>query len=226
MSNILDGARDLNYIEVASGTFDGLSTTEYVLQQIVAHGFTPLVAGGYVRDTYFNQQPKDIDIIVVGHNPEDGNSLNRFATLWAKLTNLRGFHDKTGEEVDYNVEVEEDRLSAVWGLRDTSRDLPIDIIFYNCGTLNEALAQFDYNINTAYFNFSTPQWGDSLTNWQPKVGGLVKFYNDQPPIKLVQMRVDLNDTRKLKMLRKARSMGYDVGDQIDRLEQLNGDSFF
>lgn len=205
------------------------STAEQALRLIHKYGFTPCVAGGYVRDTYYGVKPRDMDIIIVGHI--EGVTDEAFDSLYRALSNLTSFHDKTAEEVEYNDDVEVGRLSRVLCFYDSIRDMSVDLIFYNAKYIYDCLGQFDYNINTAHYPSTMPfpsPYHDARP-YEPVIGGTVHwmFGARLSPDAVVQMKDDLPDTRKLHILTKAKGFGFDVDEQLDALKRATDelDSF-
>lgn len=195
------------------------STAEHALRLIYEAGFTPCVAGGYVRDTYYGVKPKDMDIIIVGHT--EGVTDEAFDSLYRALSDLTGFHDKTVEEVEYNDDVEGGRLSRVLCFYDSRREMNVDLLFYNAISILGCLDQFDYNINTAHYRSTMPfpPYHDARP-YEPVIGGAVHwmFGAHLSPAVVVQMKDDLSATRKLHILTKAKGFGFDVDEQLEALK--------
>lgn len=94
-----------------------------------ALGFNVVIAGGFCRDVYFSEPPKDMDIIVAGAEME---------SIDAALTSLgvvhQGFHM-------YN-EASGDRI--IGGFKCEGN---VDIVLYNVATALTAVEYFDFNLN-------------------------------------------------------------------------------
>lgn len=218
MSNILDAARDLQDKKPR--------TTEAALKALAEAGYACCVAGGYVRDMAFNQQPKDIDIIVMdfeGH----GTEAIRFVMM-----GFFGFKDKTCTNEHYAAEGEHGRINAVYSFYDELRDMQVEVILYNSETLAGALSDFDFNINACWFTDS--YMSPSCVEHPPTLTGLVWFdrargHNDaNKPTVVIKWREDLLPARERKMIKKFLSMdSFNNHDYLTkRLAELDsGDSF-
>lgn len=106
-----------------------------LLALLRAEGIDCLIAGGFARDTFFEADPKDIDIICAGVPHEV------IATLFEETGTLTRSYPK------YNGP-ESDRLAGVWKILDTN----IDVILYEVPTTLEAIGKFDYNLNQFVWN--------------------------------------------------------------------------
>lgn len=197
MSNILDAARDLQDSKPR--------TTEAALKAIAEAGYACCVAGGYVRDIAFNQQPKDIDIIVMdfgGYGTEAIRSI---------MMGFFGFQDKTCTDEHYAAEGEKGRINAVYSFCDDPRDMQVDVILYNAENLDEALSLFDFNINACWFSDS--YMSPSCVEHQPTLTSTVWFDHltrkSLPcrPSTVVKLRKDLCPLREVKMLKKFLAVG-------------------
>lgn len=109
-----------------------------LLALLRAEGIDCLIAGGFARDTFFEADPKDIDIICAGVPHEV------IATLFEETGTLTRSYPK------YNGP-ESDRLAGVWKILDTN----IDVILYEVPTVLEAIGKFDYNLNQFVWNEET-----------------------------------------------------------------------
>ena len=109
-----------------------------LLALLRAEGIDCLIAGGFARDTFFEADPKDIDIICAGVPHEV------IATLFEETGTLTRSYPK------YNGP-ESDRLAGVWKILDTN----IDVILYEVPTALEAVGKFDYNLNQFVYNENT-----------------------------------------------------------------------
>ena len=197
MSNILDAARDLQDSKPR--------TTEAALKAIAEAGYACCVAGGYVRDMAFDQQPKDIDIIVMDF---EGSGVVAIHNL---LSDFFGFTDKTCTDEHYAAEGEQGRINAVYSFCDEPRDMQVDVILYNAETIEDALSLFDFNINACWFEGS--YMSPSCVEQQPTLTSPVWFTphicksTNHRPHTVIKMRKDLCQSREAKMLKKFLAIG-------------------
>lgn len=210
MSNILDAARDLQDSRPR--------TVTDALKLIAKAGYACCVAGGYVRDMAYGQQPKDIDIIVMDYEEQGVDSIMHL------LMQFPAFADKTAEDVEYQQEAKSSRIHAVFSFFDEERGLPVDVILYNAETLADALSKFDFNINACWFSES--YMSPSCLGHAPALTGLVwwdRAYGLNSPTKpgaVIKWRDDLCLVREERMLKKFKSLGYEVQQRLDELDKL------
>ncbi len=102
------------------------------------------IAGGYARDTYFNREPRDIDIMVVHDKYEDWSLLQLFS--------IETFLKSLGHEVETHqqyVEGEEGHINTALAVCFKIPELCIDILLYSkhyCKVM-QAIQAFECNLN-------------------------------------------------------------------------------
>ncbi|WCD55425.1 hypothetical protein LABOLPEG_00023 [Pseudomonas phage phi 21A] len=110
-------------------------TREQVIQaldlkvRLEALGFSVIIAGGFARDVYFMEPPKDLDIVVAGASMEDV----RYALDTLDVIHVP-FHVYNGASSD--------RLLG--GCKCVGN---VDVVVYDVRTAAEAPLHFDFNIN-------------------------------------------------------------------------------
>lgn len=108
-----------------------------VAQALSDHGFSVIVAGGFCRDVYFGEVPKDIDIVVaagsIHDDPAEAHAILG-EVLKQQQVDFLGFRMYT--------EGKSDRL--VGGFKCTGN---LDVVLYDVRWAGEAVEAFDFNLN-------------------------------------------------------------------------------
>lgn len=191
MSNILDGARELNEKHHASKT---KPTVEDVLKLIKQHTFGCVVAGGFCRDTFFGVTPKDIDICVYDFYPDDYAEGVLLQSLKHELDKLGvGFTNVSSQfdECDEEYLVNDARVHEVWKLA----GLNVDIILYNgCKTWRDVVMKFDFNLNQFYLPSTVPDF-DSERPYNPSLEEAPVYVGVGELSELIQIKDELTPER-------------------------------
>lgn len=144
-------------------------------------GFSVVIAGGFARDVYFQEPPKDLDIIVAVSGRESMESVEKALEL-ANVVNQM-FHM-------YNAR-SDDRL--IGGFKCAGN---IDVILYNIGNAQQAPEHFDFNLNQFQLK------GDTFED------AYVFYVGDTPWHELVAVRQDFSQDRHNKMREKWLNLSY------------------
>lgn len=216
MSNILDGARDLNE-KYSMGK--PKPTVEDVLKLIKQHTFGCVVAGGFCRDTFFGVEPKDIDICVYDFYPDDyaegvllQSLQHELDKLGVGFTNVSSQFDESCMDEEYIVN--DARVYEVWKLA----GLNVDIILYNgCKTWRDVVMKFDFNLNQFYLPSTVPDF-DGERPYNPSLAESPVYVGVGELSELVQIKDELTPERVAKMLNKHKAFfpdQYPEDDSID-----------
>lgn len=142
-------------------------------EHLIDHGIGAIIAGGCARDLFFSVEPKDIDIICAGTDPETvSRALDAGGYTYHKFPK-------------YHTGSDSDRLQGVWKIEGCE----IDVILYEVECVSEAIQKFDYNLNQ--FLISGIQRGIE--------GATIRFMGDKHWTNLVQLREDARGSRQEKM---------------------------
>jgi hypothetical protein len=142
-------------------------------EHLIGHGIGAIIAGGCARDLFFGVEPKDIDIICAGTDPETvSRALDEGGYSYKKFPK-------------YHTGSDSDRLQGVWKVEGCE----IDVILYEVECVTEAIQKFDYNLNQ--FAISGIQRGIE--------GATIRFMGDKCWTNLVQLREDARGSRQEKM---------------------------
>lgn len=147
-----------------------------LVEHLIDQGVGAIIAGGCARDLFFGVEPKDIDIICAGVDPE----------TVSKALDAGGFNYLQFPK--YHTGSDSDRLQGVWKLEGSN----IDVILYETESVSEAIEKFDYNLNQ--FCIAGIQRGIE--------GAYVRFVGVEHWSKLVLLREDARGTRAAKMEQK------------------------
>ena len=156
------------------------------------YGLTYAIAGGYARDTFYNQAPRDLDIAVTGLKTE-GQVQDAIGALhnWAKDHDilLEIFTNGKYEEYDF------DGLAAVIKCIGG-----IDIVIWNQGwDLAKVMTKgFDYNINQFYI---------PVPGLRPVFVGDIYTAGILLPLDSEQ---EVTPLREVRMKEKARDIGWEI----------------
>lgn len=118
-------------------TRDEVLRALYIAEELSAHGFSVHVAGGFCRDVYFGEAPKDIDIVVSQKSIHD-DPAEAYEMLGEILTRLGVTHlgfRKYGEGSS-------DRLIGAYKCTGN-----LDVVLYETRWAHEAVDSFDFNLN-------------------------------------------------------------------------------
>lgn len=200
MSNILDGARELNEKHHAAKP---KPTVEDVLKLIKQHTFGCVVAGGYCRDTFFGVTPKDIDICVYDFYPDDyaegvllQSLQHELDKLGVGFTNVSSQFDEDCADEEYIVN--DARVYEVWKLA----GLNVDIILYNgCKTWRDVVSKFDFNLNQFYLPSTVPHF-DSESEYNPSLEESPVYVGVGELRELIQIKDELTPERVAKIQAK------------------------
>lgn len=219
MSNILEGARDLNE-KYSMGK--PKPTVEDVLKLIKQHTFGCVVAGGFCRDTFFGVTPKDIDICVYDFYPDDYAEGVLLQSLQHKLDKLGvGFTNVSSQfdECDEEYLVNDARVHEVWKLA----GLNVDIILYNgCKTWRDVVMKFDFNLNQFYLPSTVPDF-DSERPYNPSLEEAPVYVGLYPLDELWQTKEGLTHERIVKMQDKFTHFYPALPNQV--MSEFNDDDF-
>lgn len=206
MSNILDGARELNEKHHASKPNP---TVEDVLKLIKQHTFGCVVAGGYCRDTFFGVTPKDIDICVYDFYPDDyaegvllQSLQHELDKLGVGFTNISSQFDEGCADEEYIVN--DARVYEVWKLA----ELNVDIILYNgCNNFMDVVSKFDFNLNQFYLPSTVPNFFSDYTEFEynPSLEEAPVYVGVGELSELIQIKDELTPERVVKMKTKHRA---------------------
>lgn len=142
-------------------------------EHLIDNGIGAIIAGGCARDLFFSVEPKDIDIICAGTDPETvSKALDAGGYIYHKFPK-------------YHTGSDSDRLQGVWKIEGSE----IDVILYEVDCVSEAIQKFDYNLNQ--FAISGIQRGIE--------GATIRFMGAQHWTNLVQLREDARGSRQEKM---------------------------
>ena len=144
-----------------------------LVEHLIGYGIGAIIAGGCARDLFFGVEPKDIDIICAGTDPE----------TVSKALDEGGFSYEKFPK--YHTGSDSDRLQGVWKIEGCE----IDVILYETDCVSEAIQKFDYNLNQ--FSISGIQRGIE--------GATIRFMGDKHWSNLVQLREDARGSRAEKM---------------------------
>ena len=142
-------------------------------EHLMGLGIGAIIAGGCARDLFFGVEPKDIDIICAGSDPETvSRALDEGGYSYEKFPK-------------YHTGSDSDRLQGVWKIEGSN----IDVILYETECVYEAIGKFDYNLNQ--FAIVGIQRGiDEAT---------IRYFGDVYWSKLVRLREDARGSRAEKM---------------------------
>ncbi len=142
-------------------------------EHLIDRGIGAIIAGGCARDLFFSVEPKDIDIICAGTDPETvSRALDEGGYTYHKFPK-------------YHTGSDSDRLQGVWKIEGCE----IDVILYEVECVTEAIQKFDYNLNQ--FAISGIQRGIE--------GATIRFMGAHAWTNLVQLREDARGSRAEKM---------------------------
>ncbi|CBZ41996.1 nucleotidyltransferase [Pseudomonas phage phi15] len=116
-----------------SATRDDVIRAINLRDQLEALGFSVVIAGGFCRDVYFGEPPKDIDIVVAGANREDPMASVALALATLEVT-CQAFHVYNGASSD--------RL--IGGFKCTGN---VDVVVYDIRDALDSPEHFDFNLN-------------------------------------------------------------------------------
>lgn len=143
---------------------------------LIGHGIGSIIAGGCARDLFFGVEPKDIDIICAGTDPETvSRALDEGGYSYEKFPK-------------YHTGSDSDRLQGVWKIAGSE----IDVILYETDCVSEAIQKFDYNLNQ--FCIVGAQRGID--------GASIRYVGVKPWVDLVRLREDARGSRQEKMEKK------------------------
>lgn len=145
--------------------------------KLEALGFSVVVAGGFCRDVYFQEPPKDLDIVVAVAGEVSPMESVKGALEVLGVTHI-GFHM-------YN-ESTDDRI--VGGFKCVGN---VDIVLYDIKRAVNSPDYFDFNLNQFIL------MGDGSFE-----GSYVAYCGDTPWHELTPVREDYSSTRKAKMHEK------------------------
>ncbi|QXV72568.1 nucleotidyltransferase [Pseudomonas phage QAC] len=144
-----------------------------LVEHLMEHGIGAIIAGGCARDLFFGVEPKDIDIICAGSDPETvSRALDEGGLQYHKFPK-------------YHTGSDSDRLQGVWKIEGSN----IDVILYETDDVHEAIGKFDYNLN----QFAIVGIPRGIS------GATVRFLGKQPWDNLVRLREDARGDRAEKM---------------------------
>jgi hypothetical protein len=150
----------------------GFDLCEHLIEQ----GIGAIIAGGCARDSFFGVEPKDIDIICAGVDPETvSRALDAGGYSYMKFPK-------------YHTGSDSDRLQGVWKIEGCD----IDVILYETECVYEAITKFDFNLNQ--FCIVGIQRGIEGAN--------IRFVGEHHWTNLVRLREDARGGRQEKMEEK------------------------
>lgn len=106
-------------------------------QELSDHGFSVLIAGGFCRDVYFGEVPKDIDIVVAAGSIHDDPAESH--AILADVLKRLGI-----EHLGFRMYTESAADRLVGGFKCTGN---LDVVLYDVKYAAEAVDAFDFNLN-------------------------------------------------------------------------------
>lgn len=145
--------------------------------KLEALGFSVVIAGGFARDVYFQEPPKDLDIVIGVDGLAEPMEAVKQALILLEVT-AQGFHM-------YN-ESSDDRI--VGGFKCVGN---VDVVLYRVKEATSAVDFFDFNLNQFVL------LGDGSFE-----GSYVAYAGDSPWHELTPVRSDYSQERSHKMREK------------------------
>lgn len=136
-----------------------VETALALVEDLRSHGYSVVIAGGFARDVYFQELPKDIDIVVAaGSVHMDAAEAHR---ILGELLGRLGV-----EHLGFRMYSESVSDRLIGGFKAVGN---IDVVLYDVELALEAVEAFDFNLNqfvltgrtfeTAYVTFEgTKSW--------------------------------------------------------------------
>ena len=150
-----------------------------IAAKLEALGFSVVIAGGFARDVYFQEPPKDLDIVIGVGSLKAGEEMEAVKQALALLeVTAQGFHM-------YN-ESTDDRI--VGGFKCVGN---VDVVLYRVKEATAAVDCFDFNLNQFVL------LGDGSFE-----GSYVAYAGDSPWHELTPVRSDYSQERSNKMREK------------------------
>lgn len=156
-----------------SATKDDVIRAMTLRDQLEALGFSVVIAGGFARDVYFNEPPKDIDIVVAMGGIEEPMLAVGKALELLNVTCVP-FHMYNGAS--------EDRI--IGGFKCTGN---VDVVLYEVRNALHSTYYFDFNLNQFLLK------GDDFDSAYVHYVGDTSFHD------LVPVRQDFSEDRHNKM---------------------------
>lgn len=153
-----------------------------VAQKLRGLGYSVMIAGGFCRDVYFGEMPKDLDIVVAAGPGTSANHSDIHETLAGALSDIDVVH------LGFRMYTESASDRLIGGFKCAGN---LDVVLYDVRTAPEAVEAFDFNLNQFM-----PR-GVPGVDHIGRVEVIVVHQNE-----LVEVRSDFSEARKGKMKEK------------------------
>lgn len=153
-----------------------------VAQKLRGLGYSVMIAGGFCRDVYFGEMPKDLDIVVAAGPGTSATHSDIHETLAGALSDIEVVH------LGFRMYTESASDRLIGGFKCAGN---LDVVLYDVRTAPEAVEAFDFNLNQ--FVLMHDDDFDSA---------YVVYAGDTSWHELVEVRSDFSEARKGKMKEK------------------------